>query len=426
MATAVSATITRPENQGLYGTALSQLADAGRLMDLDPGMLALLASCKRELIVHFPVVHDDGSVRMYTGYRIQHNMARGPTKGGIRYHPGVTLDEVRGLAMLMTWKCALLHIPYGGAKGGVAVERRNLSKAELERLTRRFTAEIAVIIGPEKDIPAPDMNTDAQIMAWMMDTYSQGVGYSVPGVVTGKPVLLGGTEGRAEATGRGVMIVAREAARRAGLEPSRAQVVVQGVGNVGGVAADLMARAGFKVIAVSDRQGGLYDPNGLDMPDVLRWRREREWLTGYPRADAISNEELLELPCDILVPAALEGQIHAGNAARVQPRIIVEGANAPTTPEADAILQERDITVVPDILANAGGVLVSYFEWVQDLQNFYWEENEVNNQLERAMIKAYNEVLALAASRRTSLRNAALMLGIQRVVDAIAARGIYP
>ena len=416
----------RPEEHDLHQTALLQLHEAGRLAGLPADMIGLLSYPKRELIVHFPVIMDSGAVRVFTGYRVQHNTARGPTKGGIRYHPDVTLDEIRGLAMLMTWKCALLNIPYGGAKGGVALERRELSRGELERLTRRYTAEISIIIGPEVDIPAPDMNTDAQIMAWMMDTYSMGKGYSVPGVVTGKPVNLGGTVGRAEATGRGVMIVTREALARRGKSPADVTVAVQGAGNVGGVAAELMHREGFKVVGLSDRQGGLYDPDGLDIPAILLWRKEREWLAGYPKASAVSNEELLELDVDVLVPAAMEGQIHGTNAAKIRAPLIVEGANAPTTSEADRILEERGVLVVPDILANGGGVLVSYFEWVQDLQAFFWEENQINDRLEQAMLRSFQEVSALAHDRGVSLRQAALMLGIQRVVQAIESRGIYP
>ncbi len=419
-------TAIRPALQNLHQTALLQLREAGQLAGLSADMIDLLSYPKRELIVHFPVIMDSGAVRVFTGYRVQHNIARGPTKGGIRYHPDVTLDEIRGLAMLMTWKCALLNIPYGGAKGGVAVERREVSRGELERLTRRYTAEISFIIGPEVDIPAPDMNTDAQVMAWMMDTYSMGKGYSVPGVVTGKPIILGGTAGRAEATGRGVMIVAQEAVTRQGKNPAETSVAVQGAGNVGGVAADLMHRAGFKVVAISDRQGGLYEPTGLNIQAVLQWRKEREWLASYPRAAAISNEELLELDVDVLVPAALEGQIHAGNAARIKAPLIIEGANAPTTPEADLILKDRGVLVVPDILANGGGVLVSYFEWVQDLQAFYWEETQINERLEQAMLRSFQEVSTLAQERGITLRQAALVLGVQRVVQAIESRGIYP
>ncbi|MBI2886884.1 MAG: Glu/Leu/Phe/Val dehydrogenase [Chloroflexi bacterium] len=417
---------TAPISTTLYQTVLTQLREVAALLELEPGMFELLAHCKRELMVQFPVRMDDGSIRVFSGYRTQHNMARGPAKGGIRYHPQVSRDDVRGLAMLMTWKCALVNIPYGGAKGGVAVDPKALSRSELERMTRRYASEIAVIIGPEKDIPAPDMNTDAQIMAWIMDTYSQQQGFSVPGVVTGKPIILGGTRGRTEATGRGCMLIAREAAREQGIPLSGATVVVQGMGNVGGVATQLMAQAGFTVLAVSDSSGGLYDPKGLDIPDILRWRQGRSYLSGYPRAERITNATLLELPCDILMPAAMEGQIGEHNAAQVRAKIVVEGANGPTTPEADQILLNRGVTVVPDILANSGGVLVSYFEWVQDLQAFFWEEDEINQRLEKSMVRTYREVVELAQRRNVPLRTAALMLGVQRVVDAIQARGLYP
>ncbi|HLC29819.1 MAG TPA: Glu/Leu/Phe/Val dehydrogenase [Dehalococcoidia bacterium] len=412
--------------QSLYDTAQTQLREVSALLNLDPGTADLLAHAKRELIVNFPVRMDDGSLRTFTGYRVQHNVARGPTKGGIRYHPQVFLNEVRGLAMLMTWKCALINIPYGGAKGGVTVDVKTLSRGELERLTRRYAAELSILIGPEKDIPAPDVNTDAQIMAWFMDTFSVQQGYSVPGVVTGKPVILGGTRGRTEATGRGCMLVAREAAKEYRLPLPGTTVVVQGLGNVGGVAAQLMAEIGFTVLGASNSGGGVYNPKGLKIPDVLRWQRDHDDFVGYPEGDAITNQELLELPCDILLPAAIEGQIHEQNASKVRAKIIVEGANAPVTTEADRILQDRGIPVVPDILANAGGVLVSYFEWVQDLQAFFWEEDEINQRLEQAMVRSYKEVTELAQAKGVPMRTAALMLGVQRVVDAMEARGLFP
>ena len=412
--------------QSLYDTAQTQLREVSALLNLDPGTADLLAHAKRELIVNFPVRMDDGSLRTFTGYRVQHNVARGPTKGGIRYHPQVFLNEVRGLAMLMTWKCALINIPYGGAKGGVTVDVKTLSRGELERLTRRYAAELSILIGPEKDIPAPDVNTDAQIMAWFMDTFSVQQGYSVPGVVTGKPVILGGTRGRTEATGRGCMLVAREAAKEYRLPLPGTTVVVQGLGNVGGVAAQLMAEIGFTVLGASNSGGGVYNPKGLKIPDVLRWQRDHDDFVGYPEGDAITNQELLELSCDILLPAAIEGQIHEQNASKVRAKIIVEGANAPVTTEADRILQDRGIPVVPDILANAGGVLVSYFEWVQDLQAFFWEEDEINQRLEQAMVRSYKEVTELAQAKGVPMRTAALMLGVQRVVDAMEARGLFP
>ena len=412
--------------QSLYDTAQTQLREVSALLNLDPGTADLLAHAKRELIVNFPVRMDDGSLRTFTGYRVQHNVARGPTKGGIRYHPQVFLNEVRGLAMLMTWKCALINIPYGGAKGGVTVDVKTLSRGEIERLTRRYAAELSILIGPEKDIPAPDVNTDAQIMAWFMDTFSVQQGYSVPGVVTGKPVILGGTRGRTEATGRGCMLVAREAAKEYRLPLPGTTVVVQGLGNVGGVAAQLMAEIGFTVLGASNSGGGVYNPKGLKIPDVLRWQRDHDDFVGYPEGDAITNQELLELSCDILLPAAIEGQIYEQNASKVRAKIIVEGANAPVTTEADRILQDRGIPVVPDILANAGGVLVSYFEWVQDLQAFFWEEDEINQRLEQAMVRSYKEVTELAQAKGVPMRTAALMLGVQRVVDAMEARGLFP
>lgn len=412
--------------QSLYDTAQTQLREVSALLNLDPGTVDLLAHAKRELIVNFPVRMDDGSLRTFTGYRVQHNVARGPTKGGIRYHPQVFLNEVRGLAMLMTWKCALINIPYGGAKGGVTVDVKTLSRGELERMTRRYAAELSILIGPEKDIPAPDVNTDSQIMAWFMDTFSVQQGYSVPGVVTGKPVILGGTRGRTEATGRGCMLVAREAAKEYRLPLPGTTVVVQGLGNVGGVAAQLMAETGFTILGASNSGGGVYNPKGLKIPDVLLWQRDHDDFVGYPEGDAITNQELLELPCDILLPAAIEGQIHDRNASKVRAKLIVEGANGPVTTEADRILRDRAIPVIPDILANAGGVLVSYFEWVQDLQAFFWEEDEINRRLEQAMVRSYKDVTELAQAKGVSMRTAALMLGVQRVVDATEARGLFP
>lgn len=414
------------ESQSLYDIGLTQFRAVAKLLELDPGIVEMLSRPSRELIVNLPVRMDDGSLHNFTGYRVQHSMARGPAKGGIRYHPQVNLDEVRGLAMLMTWKCALINIPYGGAKGGVTVDPTLLSRAELERLTRRYAAELSVIIGPLIDIPAPDVNTDAQIMAWIVDTLSMQQGQSLLAVVTGKPLILGGSKGRPEATGRGCMIVAREVLKTLGIALPGATAVVQGFGNVGGTAAAFMSEQGFSVLAVSDSKGGVYNPKGLDIPDVVRWRRDNGSVQGYSGGDVVTNQELLELPCDILLPAALEGQVHEGNAARIKSRAIVEGANGPVTPEADSILAERNILVAPDILANAGGVLVSYFEWAQNFQAFNWEEDEVNSRLEQAMVRAYRDVVALAAEKKVTLRTAALMLGVQRVVEAITVRGIYP
>ena len=420
--------MTTPESAtpSLYEVAREQVREVAADLGLEPGITAQLETCRRELTVHLPVRMDDGSVQVFEGHRMQHNTARGPAKGGIRYHPGVTADEVRGLAILMTWKSALFGIPFGGAKGGVTVDPKALSKGELERLTRRYASAIAPIIGPQQDIPAPDVNTDSQVMAWIMDTYSAERGYDVPAVVTGKPVHLGGSLGRREATGRGCMIVARELAKTMGLSVTGATVAVQGMGNVGGVAARLMAGAGFSIVAMSDSRTGIHDPRGLDVGAVLAWRREHGAIAGFPNAAPVSNEALLELPCSILVSAAVEGQIHAGNAAAIKAKAVVEGANGPTTPEADRILEARKVPVVPDILANAGGVLVSYFEWVQNLQSLSWEEAEVNHRLEQLMTKGYGEVAGLAKERQISMRRAALTLGIQRVVDVMQTRGVYP
>ena len=409
-----------------WDNALEQFDIAARVLDLDESMAKILRRCQLELTVNFPVKMDNGSTEVFTGYRIHHNDARGPTKGGIRYHPDVSLDEVRALAMWMTWKCAVVNIPYGGAKGGVICDPSTLSAGELERLTRRYASEIALVMGPESDIPAPDVNTNPQIMAWMMDTYSMHKGYSIPAVITGKPISVGGSLGRREATGRGVAITAREVARRLGLDLHGATVAVQGFGNVGSVSAYLIHDLGCKIVAVSDVFGGIYNPDGLDPRDVLRYMADAKTVVGYPGSDTITNAELLELPVDFLVPAALENQISSRNADKVRARIIVEGANGPTTPEADVILASKGTLVVPDILANAGGVVVSYFEWVQGLQSFFWEEEEINANLERIMVNAFNDVIATAERQGTNLRVAALVLAIHRVTQAIELRGIYP
>ncbi len=407
-------------------TALEQFDRVADRLNLNGGLRDILRSSKRELTVHFPVRMDDGSVRVFTGYRVQHSQARGPAKGGIRYHPAVDLDEVKALAMWMTWKCSVVNIPYGGAKGGVACDPKALSRSELERLTRRYTTEISILIGPESDIPAPDMGTDAQVMSWIMDTYSMHKGYSVPGVVTGKPINIGGTVGRNEATGRGILFIAREVARLKGLPLKGATVVVQGFGNVGAVGARLLAEEGCRVVAVSDSHGGVYNPKGLDMGSVTQHKAEAGKVSDYRPGDAVTNAELLELPCDILVPAAMESQITEKNAVKVQAKAIIEGANGPTTPEADPILRQRGIMVVPDILANAGGVMVSYFEWVQDTQSLFWEEAEVNRRMEKGLVRAFNDVYALSQREETEMRTAAYMLGVQRVAEAITTRGIYP
>jgi glutamate dehydrogenase (NAD(P)+) len=365
---------------------------------------------KRELTVNFPVKMDNGDVEMFTGYRVQHNIGRGPAKGGIRYSPDVSLDEIRALAMWMTWKCAVVGIPFGGAKGGVICDPRKLSRGELERLTRRYATEISVLMGPNSDIPAPDMNTNPQIMAWIMDTYSMHAGYSVPAVITGKPLAIGGSEGRFEATGRGIMVVTQEALGQLGLRPD-CSIVVQGFGNVGSVSARLLHELGCKIIVVSDMHGGVYNPQGIDVRRALHYANEQGMLQGLPETETITNAELLELPCDVLVPAALENQITGRNAARIQARLVVEAANGPTTPEADQILDDRGITVVPDILANAGGVTVSYFEWVQDLQRFFWSEHEINNRLEAIMTQSFQAVLQKAEQQQTNLRMGGVLAG---------------
>jgi len=406
--------------------ALRQFHRAADLLPLKRGIREFLVQPHRELTVNFPIHMDDGAVKVFTGYRVHHSTVLGPTKGGIRYNLHVDLDEVRALAMWMTWKCALMHLPYGGAKGGVTCDPSSLSKSELERLTRRYATEISVIIGPDRDIPAPDVGTNEQIMAWIMDTLSMHAGHSMPAVVTGKPISIGGSAGRREATGRGVMIIAREAAKTRGLAFSGSRVVVQGFGNVGSVAAYLMHDQGCNAVAVSDVQGGIYNPDGLDPRAVLDYVKETGGVAGFPGSKSVSNEELLELPCDFLIPAAIEGQITGENAARIKAKIIVEGANGPTTPDADEILQERGVLVVPDILANAGGVIVSYFEWVQDLASFFWSEAEINERLERIMEQSFAGVAALAKEQEIDLRTSALLFAVRRVADALMTRGIYP
>jgi glutamate dehydrogenase (NAD(P)+) len=418
---------TPPPSDNPYRTAVTQFDAFARRLGLDPGIAAVLRTPARELSINFPVTMDDGSIRVFSGYRVQHNSARGPVKGGIRYNAGVNIDEVRALAMWMTWKCAVVNVPFGGAKGGVAVDPLGVSEHELERLTRRYASEIGIIIGPEKDIPAPDMGTDARVMAWIMDTYSMNIGHSVPGVVTGKPIAVGGSQGRTEATGRGILYVTQEALAWLGRPLEGATVAVQGFGNVGSTTARLFQAAGAKLVAVGDISGGLYRGDGFAWDDLapatVRGTTLRQVVRG---ADAISNDELLALPVDILVPAAMEDQITSRNAAAVRARLVVEGANGPTTPEADAILHDAGIVLVPDILANAGGVAVSYFEWVQDLQYFFWEEDEVNVKLAKVMRRAFNEVRAIQDREGVTLRDAANMLGVRRVADALQMRGIYP
>lgn len=409
-----------------WHVAQEQFDKALHHLDVPASIAEFLRYPKRELTVNFPVRMDDGSVRIITGYRVHHNIVRGPTKGGIRYHQDVTLDEVRALAMWMTWKCAVVNIPYGGAKGGIVVDPYQLSQRELENLTRRYTTEITMLIGPDSDIPAPDVGTNAQVMAWLMDTYSILHGHSVPAVVTGKPLSIGGSLGRNQATGVGVMYVTREAMRRVGIPIEGARVVVQGFGNVGSNAALAMYEQGAKVIAVSDVHGGIYNPNGLDIPALIRHVLETRNVTTWPDGDVITNEELLTLECEVLIPAALENQITSENAHEIKAKIVAEGANGPTTPRADEILRERGILVVPDILCNAGGVTVSYFEWVQGLQSFFWDEEEVLKRLERIMVRAFDDVWNMAEAKGVDLRIAATVLAINRVAEATVMRGIYP
>ena len=408
-------------------SALHQLGVAVEQLGLDDGMHAMLATPRRSMQVAVPLRRDDGTLEVLSGYRVQHNLSRGPAKGGVRFHPSTDLDEVRALAMWMTWKCALIGIPYGGAKGGVAVDPRMLSRNELERVTRRYASEIMPIIGPEKDIPAPDVGTDEQTMAWMMDTYSIHSGYTVTGVVTGKPVSVGGSQGRGAATSRGVMVAAFSALHEAGIDHRGATVAVQGFGKVGGLVAQFLHDAGCTVVAVSDYKGGVHDPSGLNPAALLRHLHSgADTVVGFPGTDTITNAELLELDVDVLVPAALEGVIHEGNADRVRASFVVEGANGPTTPDGDAVLEGNDVRVVPDVLANAGGVAVSYFEWVQDLQAYFWTEDEVNDKLEHLMASAYDQVSDLAREREVSLRTAAQMIGVGRVAEAHRTRGLYP
>ena len=406
--------------------AQQQLDKVTELMHLDPRIHTILRHCKRVMEVSIPVKMDDGSLQVFKGWRVHHNLARGPAKGGVRYSPTLTLEEVKGLAMLMTWKCAVVDIPYGGAKGGIVCNPSELSDGELERLTRRYTSELILLLGPERDIPAPDLGTDERIMAWMMDTYSMNVGYSVPGVVTGKPVNIGGSRGRREAPGRSVAICVEEASAKLGIRLEDARAVVQGFGKVGSVVTLLLHSIGCKIVAVSDFKGGIYNPQGLNPVRLMSHKRQTKTVSDYKEGDYVTNEELLELPCDILIPAAIEGVITEKNADKINARLIVEAANGPITPEADAILRNRGIFIVPDILANAGGVVVSYFEWVQDIQQFFWTEQEVNERLRQVIRRAFGEVWEVMRERGVDMRTAAYILAISRVAEAIKMRGIYP
>jgi glutamate dehydrogenase (NAD(P)+) len=409
-----------------WDTALQQLEDAARIMNLDPGVHEVLRYPRRALQVSVPTRMDDGTLRVFQGYRVHHNTSRGPSKGGLRYHPQVDMDEVKALAMWMTWKCAVVNIPYGGAKGGVVVDPAELSSGELQRMTRRYASEILPLIGPEKDIPAPDLGTNEQVMAWIMDTYSTREGFSVPGVVTGKPVSIGGSAGRSMATARGVMYIALATLKHLGMSVEEAGVVVQGFGNVGGGTVQLLHDQGCKIVAVSDVTGGVYNPEGLSPHGLFAHKEKGGQLMEYEGGVPVTNDELLELECDVLIPAAIEGQLTAENADRVKASVIVEGANGPTTPEGDEIFEDRGILVVPDILANAGGVTVSYFEWVQALQALYWSEDEVNDRLRKIMETAYVDVINLAEERKVPMRKAATILGVGRVAEAHVTRGLYP
>ncbi len=424
----VQARVEAAREANPFETAREQFFYAADKLGLDAGMREILSVPQRELKVNFPVRMDDGRIKVFTGYRVHHNNARGPVKGGLRYHHAVSMDEVRALAMWMTWKCAVVNIPYGGAKGGVVVDATTLSINELERLTRRFTTEISILIGPETDIPAPDVATNPQTMAWIMDTYSMHRGYSITSVVTGKPLSAGGSLGRVEATGRGVSYVTREATRHLGVDMNGARVVVQGFGNVGSVSSRLLHEMGCRIVAVSDVFGGIHNPQGLDIPTLFNYIQvsPNRSVVGFPGSVPVSNSDLLTLPCDILVPAALENQLTGDNADHVQARLIIEAANGPTTPDADRIFRQRGIELVPDILANAGGVTVSYFEWVQDRQAFFWTENEINNRLQDVMVNSFAAVRKIALDHVVDMRTAAYMLSIQRVSEATLVRGVYP
>jgi glutamate dehydrogenase (NAD(P)+) len=409
----------------LYGSTMARFDRAAGLLDIDQNVYKIIRYPMREVTVYLPVVLDSGQIEVFTGYRVQHSIARGPAKGGIRFAPDVDLDEVRSLAAWMTMKCAVVNIPFGGAKGGVKCDPSKLSERELERITRRYTADILEILGPEKDVPAPDMNTNEQVMAWIMDTYSMHARQTVTSVVTGKPLYLGGSKGRREATGRGVMIMIQQSAPLLKMDLADARIVVQGSGNVGGVAATLLHQLGCRIVAISDVKSGIYNEKGLDIARLLEHIKQHRFIEGFEEGQKVDNKQLLELPCDILIPAAKEDQIHPDNARNIKARLIVEGANGPTSVEADSILDEMGITVVPDILANAGGVTVSYFEWVQDRMGYFWKESVVNERLEDVLVASFNEVAEYTTKYKVNMRTAAYMLGVQRVVDTIKMRGIY-
>jgi glutamate dehydrogenase (NAD(P)+) len=409
----------------IFNAMLQEFDGAARLLGLDPGIWKILTNPKRQIIVSCPIQMDNGEIEVFTGYRVQYNITLGPAKGGIRYHPDVSLDEVTALAAWMTWKCAVAHVPFGGGKGGVVCDPTRMSRRELEALTRRYVAEIIDAIGPEKDVPAPDVNTNDQVMAWVMDTYSMHVGHTSTAVVTGKPIEMGGSLGRREATGRGVMIVTREAAKHLGLDISRMTVAVQGFGNVGSVSADLISKLGAKVVAVTDWKGGVHNPAGLDITQMIEFAKQHKTIDGFPGGDPIENDQLFSLDVDVLVPAALENQITEENASVIKAKIVAEGANGPTTPGGHRQLHERGVFVIPDILANAGGVTTSYFEWVQDRHGYFWEEQEVNKRLEAKMMEAFHDVLQTSIRYKTDMRTAAYIVAISRVATVTRMRGMY-
>jgi len=412
-------------NGSIFNAMLQEFDGAARLLGLEPGVWKVLTHPKRQIIVSCPIQMDNGEIEVFTGFRVQYNITLGPAKGGIRYHPDVSLDEVKALAAWMTWKCAVAGIPFGGGKGGIICDPTKMSRRELEALTRRYVAEIIDAIGPDKDVPAPDVNTNEQIMAWVMDTYSMHVGYTSTAVVTGKPVIMGGSEGRREATGRGVMIVTRDAARHLGIDIKKATVAVQGFGNVGSVSADLIARLGAKIVAVTDWKGGVHNAKGLDIQKLIAWTKEHKTVAGFPGAEPLAADKIFELDVDVCIPAALENQITVDNASKIKARIVVEGANGPTTPDAHKQLYDRGVFVIPDILANSGGVTTSYFEWVQDRHGYFWDEADVNAKLEKKMETAFNTVLQTSLKYKTDLRTAAYIVAIERVASVTKLRGMY-
>jgi glutamate dehydrogenase (NAD(P)+) len=411
--------------RNVFGAMLQEFEGAARILNLDPGIWKILTTPKRQIIVSCPVQMDNGTIEVFTGYRVQYNITLGPAKGGIRFHPDVTLDEVAALAAWMTWKCAVAQLPFGGGKGGIICDPTKMSKRELEALTRRYTAEIIDAVGPDKDVPAPDVNTNEQVMAWFMDTYSMHVGHTSTAVVTGKPVAMGGSLGRREATGRGVMIITRESARHLGLDLKGARIAVQGFGNVGSVAAELLAQMGAKIVAVTDWKGGVYNEKGLDVKKLVEYNQQHRTVDGFSGGQPFTNAELFKLDVDVLIPAALEEQITSANMRDIRAKLIVEGANGPTTPEANKYLHDKGIFIVPDILANAGGVTVSYFEWVQDRHGYFWQLNEVNDRLEAKMCQAFGEVLRTAQQYKVDMRTAAYIVAINRVATVTKMRGMY-